>query len=98
MARPGVAWCRPIHFPHAALTDEGGDLVGTQPRAGGKGHGFQSMCEGDYKPRRDLVGEVHPPEDCPIKHTFFGTERASVRGPIFRAIQAGYQAKVEEVF
>ena len=31
----------PIHLTHPAAADEGGDLVSTQARAGGKGHAIK---------------------------------------------------------
>ena len=49
----------PIYLAHAALTDEGGHFVGAEVGAWCQGHGFQGTCEGDYKPGRGLLGEVH---------------------------------------
>ena len=45
-----------------------------------------------------LLREVQAAEACPIKQMIDETEKASWRGPILLAIQAGYEAKVEEVF
>ena len=55
----------PIHLAHAALTDEGGHVIGAEAGAGCQGHGLgvQWMREGDYKPGRGLLGEVHAAEE-----------------------------------
>ena len=41
--------------PDAALADQGDDVIGAEAGAWAEGHGFQGMCEGDYKPGRDLA-------------------------------------------
>ena len=52
-----------VGIAHAALADQGGDFIRAEARARCHGHGFQSMCEADYKPGRGLVGEVHAAEE-----------------------------------
>ena len=60
---PCSACCpRPTEFADAATADEDGDFVDAEASAWCQGHGFPWMCEGDYKPGRGLVGEVHAPE------------------------------------
>ncbi len=49
--------------PHAAFADQGGDFIRAEARAWAEGHGFQSVCEGDYKPGRGLLREVHAAEE-----------------------------------
>ena len=47
-----------IDLAHAALADFGGDFIGAEASARAEGHGFPWMCEGEYTPGRDLLGEV----------------------------------------
>ena len=49
----------PIHLAHPTLADEGGDVIRAEASTWCQGHGFQWICEGDYKPGRGLLGEVH---------------------------------------